>query len=342
MKKSILLPLMITSLLLAGCNSSSKKKSSKGSTNQEAISSKETVSSTSTTSGVNPTSANPSVSSGTSVNPTSNNPSQTSQTPPGGEVFEGLFIKWYPETVKVGVLSSTPIVDIIYTEGHSGDEFDNPLTWDTSDHTIAEADQYGRVSAKQKGIITLTCTSVVDNKSASCTVVCYNNNSDFTKSWNRLGSTDTLKPGDQLIIACPQYNKAATSESVGSYLHATDVSYNTDKSVMTDTTGAAKFILGDDYKGREGYNLEVPELDKPYLAFTNEAKVHWENQPKKSNTLWSIEYDSSNGVWDMRTVTAGDGWMMYNKDIDGFAPYQSNETEMMKVMTPYRLTYTLN
>ncbi len=339
MKKAVILPLLVVSLLLGGCKTTPKKKTSKESSIHSETTSREGDSSSQIA-----------LSSGTSLTtqiPPSSSSSGTSSSsseidPPGGEVFEGIFIRWYPETVKVSsTKSSAPIVDVVYAEGHSGEEFDNPLTWDTSDHSIAEADQYGRITAKQKGIVTLTCTTIVDNLSASCRIVCYNNDSDFNKTWNRLGASDNLQSGDQLIIACPEFNKAATTESTGSYLHATSVTYNSDKSQITDASGAAKFILGEDYRGREGYNLEVPELDEPYLAFTNEAKIHWENQPKKSNTLWYISFDLDNNVWDMRTVTIGDGWMMYNHDKDGFAPYQSSETEMMKVMTLYRLTYTL-
>ncbi len=339
MKKAVILPLLVVSLLLGGCKTTPKKKTSKGSSIHSE-----------TTSHEGDSSSQVAISSGTSLTtqiPPSSSLSGTSSSsseidPPGGEVFEGIFIRWYPETVKVSsTKSSATIVDVVYAEGHSGEEFDNPLTWDTSDHSIAEADQYGRITAKQKGIVTLTCTTIVDNLSASCRIVCYNNDSDFNKTWNRLGASDNLQSGDQLIIACPEFNKAATTESTGSYLHATSVTYNSDKSQITDASGAAKFILGEDYRGREGYNLEVPELAEPYLAFTNEAKIHWENQPKKSNTLWYISFDLDNNVWDMRTVTIGDGWMMYNHDKDGFAPYQNSETEMMKVMTLYRLTYTL-
>ena len=338
MKKAVILPLLVVSLLLGGCKTTPKKKTSKESsihsetTSHEEDSSSQVVpsSGTSLTTQIPPSSSLSGTSSSSEIDP------------PGGEVFEGIFIRWYPETVKVSsTKSSATIVDVVYAEGHSGEEFDNPLTWDTSDHSIAEADQYGRITAKQKGIVTLTCTTIVDNLSASCRIVCYNNDSDFNKTWNRLGASDNLQSGDQLIIACPEFNKAATTESTGSYLHATSVTYNSDKSQITDASDAAKFILGEDYRGREGYNLEVPELDEPYLAFTNEAKIHWENQPKKSNTLWYISFDLDNNVWDMRTVTIGDGWMMYNHDKDGFAPYQNSETEMMKVMTLYRLTYTL-
>lgn len=343
MKKTTLLPLLIACLLLGGCKPSSKKKTSK-----ESLDSSKTTSIDGKTSQAGPTSLtlssqNTSIGSLSSGNTSKQSTSSSSEIdPPGGEVFEGIFIRWYPETVKVSsTKSTTPIVDIVYTEGHSSEEFDNPLNWDTSDHSIAEVDQYGRITAKQKGIVALTCTTVVDNLSASCRIVCYNNDSDFNKTWNRLGASDNLQSGDQLIIACPEFNKAATSDSTGSYLHATNVTYNSDKSQITDASGAAKFILGEDYRGREGYNLEVPELDEPYLAFTNEAKIHWENQPKKSNTLWYISFDLDNNVWDMRTVTIGDGWMMYNHDKNSFAPYQSSETVMMKVMTLYRLTYTL-
>ena len=219
MNNSVLIPLVAVSLLLGGCNSSSKKKTSKTNTTSQEVSSKETVSSTSTTSGVAPTSATPGQS---SLTPASSSP----ETPV--QAIEGVFILDPSIEAKVGVKTKTPLVDVIYAEGHSSDEFDNPLTWDTSDHSIAISDQYGRVTASSKGIVTLTCTSVVDNKSASVKVYCYNNESDFEKSWKRMEPTDVLTPGDQLIIACPQYNKAATDDCSGMnfilvMLHSTQI-----------------------------------------------------------------------------------------------------------------------
>lgn len=335
MKKTIALSLLASTLLIGGCKPSSKKKTTSSST--ESVTSKENPSSQITSiisSGVAPTS----VVSSTSSTPTS---SSTSSVTPTGEIIEGVFIRMASIEAKVGVRTQTPLVDVYYTEGHSSEEFDNPLTWDTSDHSIATSDQYGRVTATSKGIVTLTCTSVVDNKSASVKVYCYNSESDFEKSWKRMESSDTLTPGDQLIIACPQENKAATDDCSGMKLHSCDVSFNTDKSVITNPGDAAQFVLGTDYKGRDGYNLEVPEReDGTYLACTNEKKVSFFDTPKATSNLWEIEYNNDQSCWDMRSATTIDGWMMYNKNLAQFAPYQSSETEFMKVITLYRLTRT--
>ena len=335
MKNTIALSLLASTLLIGGCKPSPKKKTASSST--ESVTSKENPSSQITSiisSGVAPTSAVPS----TSSTPTS---SSTSSVTPTSEIIEGVFIRDASIEAKVGVKTEPPLVDVYYTEGHSSEEFDNPLTWDTSDHSIATSDQYGRVTATSKGIVTLTCTSVVDNKSASVKVYCYNSESDFEKSWKRMEPSDTLTPGDQLIIACPQENKAATDDCSGMKLHSCDVTFNTDKSVMTNPGEAAQFVLGTDYKGRDGYNLEVPEReDGTYLACTNEKKVSFFDTPKATSNLWEIEYNNDQSCWDMRSATTIDGWMMYNKNLAQFAPYQSSETEFMKVITLYRLTRT--
>lgn len=336
MKKTIALSLLATTLLIGGCKPSSKKKVASSST--ESVTSKGNPSSQPTSiisSGAAPTSAATSTSSST---PTS---SSTSSVTPTSEIIEGVFIRMSSIEAKIGVQTKTPLVDIYYTEGHSSEEFVNPLTWDTSNHSIATSDQYGRVTATSKGIVTLTCTSVVDNKSASVKVYCYNSESDFEKSWKRMEPSDTLTPGDQLIIACPQENKAATDDCSGMKLHSCDVTFNTDKSVMTNPGDAAQFVLGTDYKGRDGYNLEVPEReDGTYLACTNEKKVSFFDTPKATSNLWEIEYNNDQSCWDMRSATTIDGWMMYNKNLAEFAPYQSSETEFMKVITLYRLTRT--
>ena len=89
------------------------------------------------------------------------------------------------------------------------------------------------------------------------------------------------------------------------------------------------------------HNLEVPEReDGKYLACTNEKKVSFFDTPKATSNLWEISYNNEQSCWDMRSATTIDGWMMYNRDLDRFAPYQSNETEFMVVMTLYRLTRT--
>ena len=335
MKKTIALSLLATTLLIGGCKPSPKKKTTSSST--ESVTSKENPSSQPTSmisSGIAPTSAATS----TSSTPTS---SSTSSVTPTSEIIEGVFIRMSSIEAKVGVTTKTPLVDVYYTEGHSSEEFDNPLIWDTSDHSIATSDQRGRVTATNKGIVTLTCTSVVDNKSASVKVYCYNTESDFEKSWKRMEPSDTLIPGDQLIIACPQEGKAATDDCSGMKLHSCDVTFNTDKSVMTNPGDAAQFVLGVDYKGRDGYNLEVPEReDGTYLACTNEKKVSFFDTPKATSNLWEIEYNNDQSCWDMRSATTIDGWMMYNKNLAQFAPYQSSETEFMKVITLYRLTRT--
>ena len=335
MKKTIALSLLASTLLIGGCKPSSKKKTTSSST--ESVTSKENSSSQITSiisSGVAPTSA----ASSTSSTPSS---TSTSSVTPTSEIIEGVFIRMASIEAKVGVKTQTPLVDVYYTEGHSSEEFDNPLTWDTSDHSIATSDQYGRVTATSKGIVTLTCTSVVDNKSASVKVYCYNSESDFEKSWKRMDSSDTLTPGDQLIIACPQENKAATDDCSGMKLHSCDVTFNTDKSVITNPGDAAKFVLGTDYKGRDGYNLEVPERENgTYLACTNEKKVSFFDTPKATSNLWEIEYNNDQSCWDMRSATTIDGWMMYNQNLAQFAPYQSSETEFMIVITLYRLTRT--
>ena len=360
MKNSKLVLFLVTPLLIGGCQTTPKKKTSKhASSNEQSslIDSTSTINTSQggtssypvTSSGAPLTSAQPIISSTTPTTKTSSTYPQSSQspitssgsTPVPEEIIEGVFIRDPSIEAKVGVRTKTPLVDVYYTEGHSSEEFDNPLTWDTSDHDIAITDEYGRVTASKKGIVTLTCRSVVDNKSASVKVYCYNSESDFEKSWKKMESSDILAPGDQLIIACPEYNKAATEDCSGMMLHSCDVTFNADKSVITDINLAAKFVLGTDYKGRDGYNLEIPEReDGRYLACTNEKKVSFFDTPKASSNLWEIEYNFEQSCWDMRSATTIDGWMMYNRDLDRFAPYQSSQTEFMIVMSLYRLTRT--
>ena len=122
MKKTIALSLLASTLLIGGCKPSQKKKVV--SSSSESVTSKENPSSQITSiisSGIAPTSAAPS----TSSTPSS---SSTSSVTPTSEIIEGVFIRDASIEAKVGVKTEAPLVDVYYTEGHSSEEFDNPLT----------------------------------------------------------------------------------------------------------------------------------------------------------------------------------------------------------------------
>lgn len=257
--------------------------------------------------------------------------------------IEGFIIKDEFIKVKKESTSDTPLVDIYFAEGYDWDSADVTLEWSVGDETIASVDFAGRITGLKKGKTTLTLRIDICNTFSTIPVFVYENESDIQKSWKKIGEGDEINEKDTLIIACPQEGKAATDDDAGHKLGSCDVTFNANKSEITNAGSAAQFFVYSDYKGRGGLTFELPEREGgSFLGATNTANVSFFDTPKSDQTVWDVEFDSSQGVWDMRPSTNVDGWMMYNKDLGKFANYQSNETAFMFVITLYRLTYTLN
>ena len=240
--------------------------------------------------------------------------------------------------VEVGKRSATPLVNYVFNIPEEEVTLElKTVTWKISDTNIATVDEYGRVTGKASGKTTLTCTSVEGKKKAYATVFVYPSGGSVTKRWIKLSSNVALYPGDQLLFACPERQKLATTETTGMYLHSTSATF--EGLEVSNIANAAQFILGEDYKGRGGYTLEVPEReDGTYLATTNTGKVSFYDTAKASATLWDIEYDTAQSCWDIRSHTNVDGWFMYNANQDKFTTYQSNVQVDMFTVTLYRLT----
>ena len=258
--------------------------------------------------------------------------------------LESLTIRESFIQVNIEQRSSAATVEIEYKEGYSWDDISDEYHWVIGDESIASVDEYGRVTGKKKGKTTLTFK--IDNCVLKSTIPVYviSSPSDITKTWKKMGAFDELQEKDTIIIACPEKGKAATDNATGHKLHSTSVTFSEDKQVITNPGSAAQFYVYSDYKGRDGYTFEIPDReDGSFLGCSNTENVSFFDTPKSSQTVWSVCYDSTSGVWDMRPGgTVVDGWMMYNADIDQFTTYQSNQTQFMFVASLYRLVYTIN
>ena len=257
--------------------------------------------------------------------------------------FEGFSIRDTEIIVNVEAQSGYPTAEVVYKEGYS--YLDITSHWTIADTTIATVDDVtGRVTGVKKGITRLFFSIEGCDYKCSIPVYVINSQSDIVKTWKRMGSTDRIEEKDTIIIACPEKGKAATDDATGHKLHSTSVDFSGDKETITNPGLAAQFYVYSDYKGRDGYTFEIPEReDGSFLACTNTSNVSFFDTNKSSQTVWSVSYDSSNGVWDMRPgATLVDGWMMYNSDIDQFATYQSNQTEFLFVVSLYKLVTSVN
>ncbi len=256
----------------------------------------------------------------------------------------GMFMNCSFSTLYTGEnKKQSAAVEIEFADGYDWNSAEDEIEWSTSNSGIATVTQHGVVTGVSKGQVTLTAKLKVSKHKCSTTIFVIENESDITKTWKKLGSTDVINDKDTIIIACSQESKAATEVDTGHELHSVDVTLSADKNTMTDVTGAAQFYVYRDYKGRDGYNFEVLNSDRSkFLGCTNTDNVSYFDTAKTTSTLWSLSYDFDNNCWDMRSATNVDGWMMYNKSTQRFANYQSNETAYMFVVSLYRLTYTYN
>lgn len=283
--------------------------------------------------------------------PTDNDPTDSGTVDSGTDIeleqvitdkIEGMYMNDAFITVKTDKYVYAT-VGIEYADGYDWESAGDEIEWTTSNSSIATVSSVGKVTGISKGHVTLTAKLKVSKHTCSTTIYVIENDSDITKTWKKLGSSDEINDKDTIIIACSQESKAATDVDTGHELHSTDVTLSVDKNTMTNVGGAAQFYVYRDYKGRDGYNFEVLGSDRSkFLGCTNTDNVSYFDTAKTTSTLWSLDYDSENCCWDMRSATNVDGWMMYNKDTQKFANYQSNETAFMFVVSLYRLTYTYN
>lgn len=337
MKKTTLLPLLIACLLLGGCKTSSRKKTSKGSSIHSETTSHEEDSSSQTTSS--------SVSSLTTQIPPSSSSSGTSSSsseidPPGDDPIEGIMIREPYIKANVDKTSVSATVEYYFAEGVDEKDVDKSVIWHIGNAAIASVDDYGQVTGIARGKTTLTCTSVVGNKSSTVDVYVLNKDEDFQEKLLKITNTE-IKPGDDLVIAASEYSVAAGKNDTGSYLHPETISLSTDKSEILDLGDAAMFKVLDDKKGREGLVLEDPDRsgDK-FLGVSNVSNVNFYASNNTSQTLWAINWDTSISAWDMRasSATTVDGWMMYNSSAQRFTTYYSNVTASMHLIDIYRMT----
>ena len=275
----------------------------------------------------------------TPVTPVDPTPENTEEDDPDGTILRMYFSESYYSVQTTKYFYVT--VEIDYAGEYDWESCGDEIEWSIKDNSIATINENGKVVGQKKGSTIIQAHLKNNDLYAEVKLFVINSASDIEKSWKKMGAGDQIEEKDTIIIACPQEGKAATSEYVGHKLHSTNVTFSSDKSEITNPTGAAQFYVYSDYKNRGGYNVELLDGDKgQFLHASNTENVWLYSTAKASSSRWNINWDNENSCWDMRPATNVDGWMMYNKDIQQFANYQSNETARMFVVTLYRLTYT--
>ena len=207
--------------------------------------------------------------------------------------------------------------------------------WTIENEEIATIDQYGRVTGVKAGRTVATCTTVLDNRHASCSVRVVNSLSDIQRRYNKVTDYTSLTSGDLVVIAHADSNKTAGNDSSGMTLNSIDTTFSNDKSYISNLgAGTATFLLEEkaieEYPDTRFFSLEN-EYGQ-YLAAKNEKKVTFVNN--KGNIYFAFTEDD--GLY-MESSSNVPGWMMYNQKYDWFTLYESNPQVDLFLIDLYRL-----
>ncbi len=213
----------------------------------------------------------------------------------------------------------------------------------SSDSTVAEIDNYGRLFGRSVGHCVVTFKSTVYDVSCSMLVYVHSSVSAIQREYVKVSDVDDIKVGDELVFACEEFSVAASISKKDYYIDVTnDISFGTNK-LNSISSDVAQFLVcpgkNDDpncftLQIQDGSYLAAKETDRHrslYYLKTQKAQVDWIiERPSGYNEDFVVNYDLRD-----------DYWLMFNKinasDIR-FNIYDSNEQSLMKKPTIYRKT----
>lgn len=206
------------------------------------------------------------------------------------------------------------------------------VTWSSSKPTVADVDQNGNVTAKDKaGTAVITVTTTDGNFSAECTVT-------VTKESGYILVTDasTIKAGDIIRLGASTSSKsyAAGAISVGNKYMSTTAATITDGKLVSDN--AIDLVVG----GEEGawtlsYNGEL-------LCATAPKSVIFGDGTSGTST-WTISIDAS-GNATISSTTSSYGRLLVNVSATRVVNYATSTATSATMLLPqiYRQTAALN
>lgn len=326
LKKLTSLLILLTGLTLSGCTQTSKKPRNSSSNSNPSISTSEGKDSSS---GSSDESSGISTSISSSQSTSSGITSSTSdEIIDDDSDIEYITMNQKEVEILIGKAPYSLTITFHFKDGVDEDSVNKDVIWTSSDTSIATVSQYGQVSGVSKGQTLITCTTVEGSRRASCVVYVIESEALVVKEWQKVTAVSQLKAGDLIIMGCPEMNVAATSESVGMYLHPTNVTYLSSGDKITSVGVAEQFMLDGD--ASNGFMFESE--DGKYLCTTHTGKVTFIY--KTGNNKWDIDYDQ--GVCDMQSTSSISGWFMYNSSQQKFTTYESNPQVDMFVITLYK------
>ena len=216
----------------------------------------------------------------------------------------------------------------------NSNEYDNTVTWSSSDTSVVEVSQYGVVTSKKEGKASITCTTKEGNRSAHNVIYVVEDKSNISFNYQRVDDIYTLEAGDTIVFGCPEENKVASEELLSGALVGIDATYTSDKKAITSfSENTNEFMLDG-----ETYNYTLETKSGQYLAAKNLKKIAYIN---KGNTHWAFSYDD--GLMYIESTSNVAGWMMYDVRKNGFTLYDSNVIDhAMYMVTIYKKVLSLN
>ena len=117
-------------------------------------------------------------------------------------------------------------------------------TWSSSDSNVATVNQYGKVTGVSKGEAYIQYTDSNKVKSGKCLVYVYENEQSITREWLRVTDVNSIKNGDQLIFACPEFKVAASLNRKDGYLKPSTVTFSSDNNKLTSFNSDVATFFG--------------------------------------------------------------------------------------------------
>ncbi len=239
------------------------------------------------------------------------------------------------ELILVKGKTSNDLTTVYFNSVQEPTDDEKELTWSVDDSSIVSVGQYGQVTALKVGETYVTATTVIASRKVRCLVTVVNSMDDIQREYQRVDDVSTLKDKDTIVFAAPTRGLTATLDSQGSYLHAVETEFSSDKSkIVTLGANTAEFYLGD--CGEKGFTLESQELK--YFAGFNLTRVGF--VANKGNVEW--KFTLYEGKLYIETYNDVRGWLMFNDRLDnshgGFTLYESSVNAGLFMPTIYRLT----
>ena len=221
-----------------------------------------------------------------------------------------------------------------------------PYEYSVAGDNVISISKYGTITSLKtiNGSCVVTCTCTDPNYpgiSATCHITVMEELPVKQKAWTRVDDYDSLKDGDILVFAAPEYGVTASLDTLYSKLHEVTSVFSSDKKTIT-TLGdnTIEFVLGIETKG-----MTLEAQTGEYLICTHQGKVKLDSG-KSTNKYWDIhsnvDIEEGTGSIDDGAVIENDveslGYMMYNVSQHYFSTYVENSiSDYMKLPFIYRL-----